>query len=140
PSLATAWEAVDATTWRFELRDDVTFHDGTPFAAEAAKANIERQAATEGNPNASVLAPLDGVDVVDPYTVDVRFTEPAPAFPLEMSMVMGMMASPAAFETDMTRAPAGSGPWIWNQSDSQAGVVEVFDVNPDYWAPDDQGV
>lgn len=140
PSLATAWEATDPTTWRFELRDDVVFHDGTPFDGEAVKANLERQAAVEGNPNASVFATLEGVDVVDQYTVDVRFSEPAPAFPLEMSMVMGMMASPAALDTDLTRAPAGSGPWIWSAADSQAGVVEVFDLNPDYWAPADQGV
>ncbi|WP_395160222.1 ABC transporter substrate-binding protein [Ilumatobacter sp.] len=140
PHLATSWEALDANTWQFILRDDVTFHDGTPFDAEAVKANLDRQKSAEGNPNTAVFAPISKVTVVDPYTVDVAFGVPAPAFPLEMSMVMGMMASPAALDTDMTRAPAGSGPWIWNGADSQAGVVEKFDVNPDYWAPELQGV
>ncbi|HQZ46048.1 MAG TPA: ABC transporter substrate-binding protein, partial [Usitatibacteraceae bacterium] len=34
PSLATSWEQVDATTWRFHLRKGVRFHDGTPFTAD----------------------------------------------------------------------------------------------------------
>src|SRR5690606_16028346 len=68
------------------------------------------------------------------------FSEPAPAFPLEMSMVMGMMVSPDALDGDLTRAPAGSGPWIWQADESQAGVVEVFELNPDYWDPSVQGV
>lgn len=140
PSLATSWEQTEPTTWRFELRDDVTFHDGAPFDAEVVKANLERQKSTEGNPNASVFATLDSVEVVDTYTVDVHFTQPAPAFPLEMSMVMGMMVSPNALDSDLTRAPSGSGPWIFNVDESQAGVVEVFDLNPDYWQPEDQGV
>src|SRR5699024_5166621 len=42
PGLATEWEQVDDTTWSFTLRDDVTFHDGTPFNAEAVVANLER--------------------------------------------------------------------------------------------------
>ena len=34
--LATKWEAPDPTTWRFTLRQGVTFHDGHPFNAESA--------------------------------------------------------------------------------------------------------
>jgi peptide/nickel transport system substrate-binding protein len=36
PMLATAWKQVDDTTWEFTLGDGVTFHDGSPFNAEAA--------------------------------------------------------------------------------------------------------
>ena len=35
PGIATRWEAnEDGTQWTFYLRDDVTFHDGTPFTAQ----------------------------------------------------------------------------------------------------------
>src|SRR5215831_15772283 len=34
PALAVSWKAVTPTTWRFQLRKDVTFHDGTPFTAD----------------------------------------------------------------------------------------------------------
>ena len=140
PSLATEWSQTEPNVWQFTLRDDVVFHDGAEFNAEAVEANLERQASTEGNPNASVFATMEGVEVVDDHTVDVTFSEPSPAFPLERSMVMGMMVSPDALDTDLTRAPAGSGPWVWQEDESQAGVVEVFELNPDYWNPDAQGV
>ena len=40
PRLATEWEQVDDLTWRFKLREGVTFHDGEPFNAETAKTAI----------------------------------------------------------------------------------------------------
>ena len=42
PRLASDYEQTDDTTWVFNLREGVTFHDGTEFNAEAVKANIER--------------------------------------------------------------------------------------------------
>lgn len=43
PELATEWTPnEDGTEWTFKLRDDVTFHDGEPFNAEAVCANFER--------------------------------------------------------------------------------------------------
>src|ERR1700752_601636 len=36
PDLATSWSTTpDGLTWTFQLRKGVTFHDGTPFDAEA---------------------------------------------------------------------------------------------------------
>ncbi len=35
PALAVGWENVDATTWRFNLRSGVKFHNGEPFTADA---------------------------------------------------------------------------------------------------------
>ncbi|CAM4281065.1 ABC transporter substrate-binding protein [Lacicoccus alkaliphilus] len=40
--LATAWEQVDDNTWRFELKEDVTFHNGSDFTAEDVKATLDR--------------------------------------------------------------------------------------------------
>lgn len=34
PLLATSWEQVDETRWRFKLRDDVKWHDGQAFDAD----------------------------------------------------------------------------------------------------------
>jgi peptide/nickel transport system substrate-binding protein len=44
PSLATEWEvnAADTTKWTFTLREDVTFHDGSPFNAEAVVWNVQK--------------------------------------------------------------------------------------------------
>src|SRR5262245_3228052 len=42
PGLATGWELVDPTTWRFRLRPNVRFHDGASFTAAAVRFSIER--------------------------------------------------------------------------------------------------
>src|SRR5688572_21381625 len=48
PLLAESWEFVEPNTWRLTLRDDVTFHDGAPFTAEAVKWTMDRIAGTGG--------------------------------------------------------------------------------------------
>ncbi|MBW4654530.1 MAG: hypothetical protein KME20_16050 [Kaiparowitsia implicata GSE-PSE-MK54-09C] len=43
PLIATEWAvSQDGLTWTFTLREGVTFHDGTPFNAEAVRVNVER--------------------------------------------------------------------------------------------------
>jgi peptide/nickel transport system substrate-binding protein len=142
PHLATGWSQPDPTSLRFTLRDDVVFHDGSRFDADTVKANLERAKADPGNPNGPTFAAMTEVIVVDSTTVEVRFSEPAPTFLLEMSMVQGMMVSSAALESgvDLTRDPHGSGPWTWSRDASQEGVREVYELTSDYWAPELQGV
>ena len=43
PMLATDWEQVEPNRWRFSLRDDVTFHNGEPFNAEAVAWSVTTQ-------------------------------------------------------------------------------------------------
>jgi len=141
PSLATSWTQPSPNIWRFTVRDDVVFHDGAEFNAQVAVDNMHYHANFQGNPNAATWAAFVDARVVDDTTFDVEFSVPAPQFPLEMSMVMGMMISPNALDgRDLTRDPQGSGPWIWSDADSQAGVTEVYNLNPNYWNPADQGV
>ena len=56
PHLATEWEQIDEKTWAFTLRDDVEFHDGTKFNANAVKKTFERllDPAT-ASPQASII-------------------------------------------------------------------------------------
>src|SRR6202011_1092425 len=44
PGLATGWsvDPVDQKKWRFELRHDVTFHDGSTFNADAVVWNLDK--------------------------------------------------------------------------------------------------
>ncbi|TQM11330.1 ABC transporter substrate-binding protein [Pseudonocardia kunmingensis] len=138
PWLATGWSQPDPSTWRFTLRDDVVFHDGSRFDAETVKLNLERAKTVTGGPYTNIYAPIAEVTVLDPVTVDVAFSVPSPNFPYSMATVAGAMVSPKAVQdgTDLTRNPAGSGGWIWEAGEHREGAQHVFRANPDYWNRD----
>lgn len=77
--LAKEWSSnQDATEYTFKLRDDVKFHDGTPFNAEAVKVNFDdiAKAKTGSGYNALGGALYKETTIVDPYTIKVTFTKP----------------------------------------------------------------
>jgi peptide/nickel transport system substrate-binding protein len=83
PSLATSWTiSPDATAYTFNLRDDVKFHDGTPFNAEAVKVTFDRivDPATKAQTAFSLIGPYDRTEVLGPHQVRVRFKKPYAAF------------------------------------------------------------
>jgi peptide/nickel transport system substrate-binding protein len=138
PWLATKWTRPDSQTWRFTLRDDVVFHDGSRFDAETVKLNLERAKTIKGSPWAYVYEPIDAVKVVDATTVDVHFSSPQPGFPWYMHMVPGSMISPKAIKEnlDLTRQTAGSGGWIWEPEEYRDDTIHAYHANPNYWNPD----
>jgi peptide/nickel transport system substrate-binding protein len=79
PALATSWETnADGSVWTFNLREGVTFQDGTPFNAAAVKYNIERilAPATASKQLASELGPVRAVETPDPLTVRIVYAQP----------------------------------------------------------------
>src|SRR5687767_11653582 len=73
PMLAESWEFVEPNTWRFVLRQGVTFHDGTPLTAEAVKWTFTRVALAGGG---SIGVDENSVTIVDDYTVEITPSRP----------------------------------------------------------------
>ncbi|MCP4762138.1 MAG: hypothetical protein GY870_10170 [archaeon] len=71
PALAISWENPDDLTWRFHLREDVKFHNGTVFTAEDVKYTIDFIKREKGNPLKDLLASVEKVVVLDDFTVAV---------------------------------------------------------------------
>lgn len=138
PMLAESWEFTENdTVLRLALRDDVVFHDGTPFNAEAVKANIERGQTVEASAVTADLASVAEVVVVDEFTVELRLSGPGAALPALLSDRAGMMISPAAFEnTDLDLRPVGAGAYM--VKDHTPGSVITFEQFPEYWNPEMQ--
>ena len=83
PWLATEWNvSPDFKTWTFKLRQDVKFHDGTPFNAEAVKFNFDRilDPKFESGQSRAMLGPIEKTEVVDPFTFRVVHKQPFPPF------------------------------------------------------------
>jgi peptide/nickel transport system substrate-binding protein len=143
PGLALTWEPnADYTEFTFTLRQDVTFHDGTPFKADAVKASFDHimsDAVLEsGGKTLLTDHKYNGTEIVDDYTVKVKFDAPYPTFFRDAGRQWLSISSPTALEkygTDYGRNPVGTGPFKFVKWDAQSQIV--MERNPDYnWAPE----
>lgn len=77
PALATSWEQLSPTQWRFKLRQNVKFHDGSPFTAEDVVFSFNRIKQPHGTKQVYVTG-IKEVVKVDDYTVDFMLDKPVP--------------------------------------------------------------
>jgi peptide/nickel transport system substrate-binding protein len=147
PGLATEWSInADATEYTFKLRQDVKFHDGTPFNAAALKFTYDRIAdpATKAQTALSLLGPYKETEVINDYEVKVRFNTPFAPFLDSLSSSYLTPISPTAYqrvgaENWGITEYVGTGPYKLQSYTPDSEVVLVR--NPDYnWAPAFAGV
>lgn len=145
PQLAKSWEAIDDTTWEFELQEGVTFHDGEPFTAEAVKATLDRILDEKvAAPVFSYFEMIEEVEVVDDHTVRIKTEYPFAPILAHLSHDGSAIISPKLIEEDyklmeegkpagsaFAKAAAGTGPFkfvSWTPGDE----VKI-ERNDDYW-------
>lgn len=151
PGLAHDWEVSDdGLTYTFFLEEDVTFHDGTDFNAEAVKTNFERWA----DPNHEFAFADDGyvysmygtmfggfkgddghvikeINVVDDHEIEFVLNQPLGFFLQNMGMSYFAITSPSALEehgASINENPVGTGPFkfvSWSKDDSI--ILEKFE-------------
>jgi peptide/nickel transport system substrate-binding protein len=126
PWLARSWDvSADGRAYTLHLRAGITFHDGTPFNAEAVKFNFDRvhnpALASQATPTA--VGFYESTEVIDPLTARVHLKSPWGPF-LDALSFSYRMVSPAGVQKvgdkDFGRHPVGSGPfrfveWVENQ-------------------------
>ncbi len=137
PQLATEWSwNEDRTALTMKLREGVTFHDGTPFDAEAVKANIERMQTMGESKRKGELSPISSVEVVDPTTVVLHLEQPFAPLLSILTDRAGMMVSPAAATSADAFAanPSCSGPYQFVSR--QARDTIKLTKYADYWNAD----
>ncbi len=99
PGLAQSWTiSEDGLVYTFSLRDDVVFHDGTPFNAQAVATNLDRIRNPEIGSQRAVflLGPLTEYQIVDDYTIQLILSEPYSPLLDALSQVYLGIASPKA--------------------------------------------
>ena len=136
PGLAESWDvSEDGRSYTFHLRQDVTFHDGTAFNAEAVRFNLERITSDELSSQKArfMLGPYERVEVIEDFTVGVYLSEPFAPFLEALSQVYLGMASPAAVEQwgdDYQLHQVGTGPFEFVEY--MPGDHLLLRRNPDY--------
>ena len=110
PGLATEWEQVDDNTWSFTLRDDVTFHDGTPFNAEAVVANLNRVLdPAMASPRMFLFEMITDVEAVDEHTVEITTEYPFAPLLAHLAHDGGGMISKDVIDADYQQALDAAG-------------------------------
>ncbi|MGQ9446807.1 ABC transporter substrate-binding protein [Xanthomonas citri pv. bilvae] len=140
PWLARSWEvSADGTAYTFHLREDVRFSDGTPFTAEALKANLDHIANphTQSSTAGGYIRQYRRTEIVDTHTAIVHLDSAYAAFLEVMAQGFLGLQSPAALARSREQncqQPVGSGPFKVERWDRQNQLVLVR--NPEYaWAP-----
>ena len=128
PGLAESWETPDdGKTWIFHLREGVSFHDGTPFDADAVVFSYS----TQSYVTQAVLRPIESVEALDNHTVKFVLAKPMP-LPFYLTHVAWPVMSPSSVDAEGNFvSPVGTGPFKF---ESRARAQEIIlSRNEDYW-------
>ncbi|WP_431015859.1 ABC transporter substrate-binding protein [Bradyrhizobium pachyrhizi] len=158
PGLATEWKVDDAdkTKWIFKLRPGVTFHDGSPFNADAVVWNVDKVLkqdapqydASQVGVTASRMPTLVSARKIDEMTVELTTKEPDSFLPINLTNLF--MASPAKWQKFYDKAEgadakaksqaawaafakdaSGTGPWKMSSFTPRERLELV--KNESYW-------
>lgn len=129
PGLARTWSNPDDFTWRFTLRDGVTFHNGYPLTAEDVKYTIDSIIEDEDNDLRGLLTAVSEVNIVDNLTVDIVTKEQYPIL-LNNLLDVFIVSKKYQEETD-THWPIGTG--AYKLVDYVEGTSISFELNDLYW-------
>lgn len=154
PSLATSWDinTEDTTKWIFTLRDDLVFHDGSPFNAEAVVWNVQKVLdeaaphfdASQVGVTASRMPTLRSARAIDDVTVELTTSQPDSFLPINLTNLF--MASPTHWQAKFDETGGSESAWAAFAADpSGSGPFRVTGFSPrerlelaantEYWNP-----
>lgn len=141
PLLATAWERMSGdTTWVFNLREGVRFHNGEAFTAEAAAFSLQRylDRNAEGMVvgGASVAIPsseITKVEAIDALTLRITTARPKALLPFYLSQMFMLAPGHYAEADDAVRAENPVGTGRYTLADRIRDSHVTLSRNLDYW-------
>ncbi|HZS33506.1 MAG TPA: ABC transporter substrate-binding protein [Methylomirabilota bacterium] len=131
PALAESWSAVNDTTWRFTLRKNVKFHDGTPFTADSVVFTLRRVRDNTKLIKAFVYQDIADVRKDGDHAVTVTTKRPFGSLPAHLTMLGILPAGAAGNEEAFFQKPIGTGPFRfvrWTHGEQIA-----LTANDGYW-------
>ncbi len=125
PLLAVSWKQPNDTTFEFELRRGVTFHDGSPFTADDVVYTINTVLADPQVAVPSNFAYLAGAEKIDDFHVRLTLKRVFPAALEYIAMTLPIW--PKAYRQrvgpeDFSKAPVGTGPYRITKVDGESEI------------------
>ncbi|MGQ4556042.1 ABC transporter substrate-binding protein [Halobellus sp. GM3] len=136
PHLATSFEqSEDNTLLTFELREDVTFHNGKEMTSEDVLATYERVQ------NGDFLATgffdfVEELRAPDDYTFEIKLTQPFAPFLAKMATAELSVMPAEEAQKDIVEEPIGTGPYKFESREIETSFTMVR--NEDYWGASDE--
>lgn len=139
PGLAKSWEVSedDPKVWTFHLRDDVKWHDGTPFTADDVVYTFERVPNVPNSPsNYSIYTQhVADIEVVDDHTIRFTTHDVFPLMPQYAALltIISRHASEGRTTQEFNEGVAAIGTGPYKYKEYVPGEKIVLTRNEDYW-------
>lgn len=128
PELASRWERLDPTTWRFHLRAGILFHDGTPVTAASVKLSLERW--LNSRTAWAIKPPIKTISTEGSHIIVITTEWPTDLLPNYLAPCP--IASPTSVDADgRFIKPIGTGPFVFESGRERIEMVLVR--NERYW-------
>ena len=136
PGLATNYRLIDDHTWEFELRQGVTYHDGSTFNAEDVLFSFARIGTVPGSDGlqAEKVRPIERIEAISPYRIRIHTRVPTPYLlkRLVEFWILSDSVGPSVTTEELNRSKAiGTGPF--RLVEWKRGNQLHLQRNPDYW-------
>lgn len=146
PGLAHAWQiSADGLAYTFHLRDDIRFHDGSPFSAASVAANLDRimDPATVSRRARSLMGPFSYYHILGEHVIRLHLQSPfAPFLDSLAQPFLGIASEEALATYDNLRYQfhqSGSGPFILEKYLPGHSILlrryEQYATQPGIYAP-----
>jgi peptide/nickel transport system substrate-binding protein len=137
PGLATSWKTIDPTTWEFKLRKGAKFTDGSEVTAEDVAFTLDRVPNVPNSPGP--FTPYTKLivekQIVDPYTIRLKYAAPYPLAPNDMSTIyiVSKKAATGASTEDFNSGKAAIGSGRYKLVRYVNGDRVELSRNDNYW-------
>ena len=132
PGLAASWTiSDDGLSYTFQLREGVTFHDGTTFEASDVVFSLDRARAEDStNAQKALFAGIEGVEALGDSSVRIDLAAPQGNFLFNLAWGDAVMVAPESIG-DIKNLPIGTGAFRFEQW--RRGDQISLSRNADYW-------
>lgn len=128
PGLIKAWEMnKEATEYTLHLRENVSFHDGSPFNSEACKYSLEKLGPKFYTTYSSFL---ESIELIDEMSLKVKFKAPHLFFMEELYLVPALTVNSLDAEGNIQNY-IGTGPYILDKYEENVEATLI--KNKSYW-------